>query len=65
MSNQNTKHEHTKCNQVGCDVAPAYRFTWAGQDEAAICEAHSRQMKTIAGAMGYHIQMIPLDSHAQ
>ncbi len=51
----------TKCNQKpACENPPAYRFTWAGQDEAAICEEHGRKLAGLAAAMGYYCQLIPL-----
>ena len=51
----------TKCNQKpACANPPAYRFTWAGQDEAAICEEHAAKLRNISAAMGYYCQLIPL-----
>ena len=55
----------TKCNQKpACANPPAYRFTWAGQDEAAICEEHAAKLRSICAAMGYYCQLIPLDGMA-
>ena len=51
----------TRCNQSACVHPPAYRFTWAGRDEAAICEEHAAKMRDICAAMGYYCQLIPLD----
>lgn len=55
-----------RCNQTDhqCEEPPAYRFTWAGQDEAAICEKHAAKMRNICAAMGYYCQLIPLDRMA-
>ena len=50
------------CNQQGCHNEAAYRFTWAGQNEAGICEKHAAQIKAVASAIGYHLQLIPLES---
>jgi len=51
----------TKCNQKpACANPPAYRFTWAGRDEVAICEEHAKRLHQIAEAMGYYCQLIPL-----
>lgn len=53
----------TRCNQKpDCPNPPAYRFTWAGRDEAAICSAHAVQLAYISKAMGYYCQLIPLDA---
>lgn len=49
-----------KCNQKDCPDPPALRFTWPGQDEAAICVVHAIQLNLIADAMGLHLQLIPL-----
>ena len=55
----------TKCNQKpACANPPAYRFTWAGHDEGAVCEEHGRKLAGIAAAMGYYCQLIPLDGMA-
>ena len=51
----------TTCNQNGCDRPAAFRFTWPGKDEAGICLAHSVALENVASAMGFHIQLIPLD----
>ena len=52
----------TRCNQKNpdCPEPPAYRFTWAGHDEAAICAKHAPRLAGIAAAMGYYVQLIPL-----
>lgn len=55
----------SECNQHNCNAAAAYRFTWPGQDEAGICEEHSQKLRALAQAMGFHIQLIPLDSEAR
>jgi len=49
-----------KCSQAACPLLPVYRFTWPGQDEAAICGAHVLHIRRIASAMGLHVQTIPL-----
>ena len=41
-----------------CSEPAAYRFTWPGHDESFVCEAHSRQLKGIAEAMGMHLQVV-------
>jgi hypothetical protein len=50
----------TRCDQKNCLKEGAYRFTWTGHDEACICEEHSLKLRDIAGAMGLHLQLIPL-----
>ena len=49
-----------RCNQSGCTEPGAYRFTWPGQDEAAICEKHVGKLRGVASAMGLYIQVVPL-----
>lgn len=51
-----------KCNQQGCDAEAEYRFTWPGQNEAGICEPHSRKLCAVASAMGLPLQLIKLVS---
>lgn len=50
-----------KCNQHGCENTPAFRFTWPGRDEAAICKPHSEKLKAITAAMGLYVQLIELE----
>lgn len=47
-----------RCGQYGCRNKGAYRYTWPGQDEALVCEAHVRKLRTVAGALGMHLQLI-------
>lgn len=49
------------CNQKGCALPGAYRFTWPGNDEATICEEHVGKLRGIASAMGMHLQVVPLE----
>ncbi len=48
------------CNQQGCKCPAAYRFTWPGDDEVGVCEDHAPKMRTIANAIGLHLQLIPI-----
>jgi len=50
------------CNQKGCGELAVYRFTWPGQNEAGVCERHSKAVTNVANAMGCYIQLIPLDT---
>ncbi len=43
-----------------CDNLAKYRFTWPGNDESVICEAHVGKLSSVANAMGLHLQIIPL-----
>ena len=57
----------TRCNQEGCTQPAAFRFTWPGNDEKGICVIHVERAKMIAQAMGFHLQIIPIEkesSHA-
>ena len=44
-----------------CLNEASYRYTWAGEDESFVCMEHEKQIKRIAGALGYHCQTIPID----
>lgn len=49
------------CRQEpACPNYAAYRFTWPGQDESFICDAHASKLRRVAQAMGMYIQLIPL-----
>ena len=37
-----------------------FRYTWPGRDEAYACVEHAKQLKNVAQALGFHLQMIPL-----
>ncbi len=52
------------CNQDGCEDPAAFRFTWPGQDEAGICFGHVDQLSSVASALGFHLQIIPIDLDA-
>lgn len=47
-----------------CEAAAAYRYTWPGRDESFICAEHSSKLRAVANAMGFPLQLIPLDSNA-
>jgi hypothetical protein len=49
-----------KCNQSKCLEEASFRFTWPGQDEKFICWHCMPMLKSIADAMGFHLQIIPL-----
>jgi len=50
----------TKCKQP-----PLFRYTWAGHDESFVCLEHAQQLKNIADAIGYYVQLIPLSGDEQ
>lgn len=50
-----------ECNQQGCELPGAFRFTWPGEDEAFICVYHQGTAETVAEAMGCHVQFISLE----
>ena len=43
-----------------CKNPAAYRYTWAGKDEARCCVEHAAGIRRIVRSMGYHVQLIPL-----
>lgn len=43
-----------------CGEHAAFRFTWAGRPESHACIVHGAQLATVAQAMGYPLQLIPL-----
>lgn len=49
-----------KCTQTGCDKPCIARFTWPGRDEAFACVSHALKLKSVAEAMGLHLQLLPL-----
>jgi len=48
------------CSTTGCRNYAAYRFTWPGKDESAICTEHVDALKGTASAIGLYLQVIPL-----
>ena len=52
-----------KCKQKNCDAAAAFRYTWAGRDESHACFTCATKLANVAAAIGYRVQMIPLDIH--
>lgn len=43
-----------------CDSIGAFRFTWPGEEEKVICTEHMPSLMTVAAAMGFYLQFIPL-----
>ena len=43
-----------------CDKPANYRFTWPGNPESFICYHHVVKLKSVAVAMGFHLQIISL-----
>ena len=52
--------DELQCNQVGCKQPAAFRFTWPGRDEAGICAEHESRLRSVAEALGFPLQIIPL-----
>jgi len=52
----------TRCSQEGCNQPSAYRYTWPGNDEAGVCEAHVGWVKSVAEGLGLHLQVTPLEA---
>lgn len=50
------------CNQAGCDKPAAYLMAWPGCEPGGICEGHSDKALTTAAALGFHLQLQPLES---
>jgi len=48
------------CGQEGCRNYAAYRYTWPGRDEAALCTEHVNTLRATADAIGLHLQVVPL-----
>lgn len=49
------------CNQVGCAEPAVYRYRWPGAQEKTICEAHSVQARSVATAMGFSLELRPIE----
>ncbi len=47
-----------------CENQAVYRFTWPGNNESFICEAHAIWIRRVVKAMGMHLQLIPLEEDA-
>jgi hypothetical protein len=50
-----------KCNQDGCDAPAVARYTWPGRPEAGACLGHVAQLKLTAHAMGFDLQVLPVE----
>lgn len=50
-----------KCAQSKCGADAAFRYTWAGRDESYTCATCAIKLANVANAIGYRVQMIPLD----
>jgi len=43
-----------------CKNLATHRFTWPGNDEKLICDAHLPKLKSVASVMGFYLQVLPL-----
>lgn len=50
----------SETKEIRCEMPPMFRFTWPGRDEAYICLEHAEKLKSIANALGFHLQLIPV-----
>lgn len=50
----------SECNQKGCGKPAAYLYTWPGRNLAGVCEEHKAKAASVADAMGFHLQFIPV-----
>lgn len=44
-----------------CGMPAVGRYTWPGDNEAGICALHLPTLAGIASAMGFHLQVIPVE----
>lgn len=52
-----------KCYQEPeCTEAPAFRYTWPGQEEHYACLRHKIELANVAAAMGFQLQFLPINS---
>lgn len=43
-----------------CGERAVVRYTWAGNGESYCCIEHAKEIKALADAIGYYVQMIPI-----
>lgn len=48
-----------------CTEKAAYRYTWPGKNESFICEKHVSKLIMVANAMGFPLQVIPLENNQE
>jgi len=48
-----------------CEEVPVVRYTWPGRDESYACIKHGLQIKGLAEALGFPLQLIPLSADKQ
>ncbi len=44
-----------KCNEIA-----VFRYTWPGRDESYVCMEHAKKLKSVAEALGFYLQLIPI-----
>lgn len=52
--------EIAMCKQEGCSEPATFRYTWPGKDESCVCVEHATKLKSVADAIGLHLQLIPI-----
>ncbi|MCK5605669.1 hypothetical protein KAR91_27490 [Candidatus Pacearchaeota archaeon] len=52
-------------DRIKCEEPAKFRYTWAGQDESFCCFKHGQQIRGVAQAIGYHVQLIELPEDAE
>ena len=60
MKKKNLKNNVETTKEKTCPNEAAFRYTWAGQDENFVCLEHAGWLKTVANAIAYHLQLIPI-----
>lgn len=54
--------KETKCCHGNCDKPSEFRGTWPGRDETGWCAKCADAALRVASAMGFYLQLIPLDN---
>jgi hypothetical protein len=65
MKNKNTENTKNDKSENTCQNIALFRYTWAGRDESFICLEHAGQLKTVANAIGYYLQLIPIEANPE
>jgi len=47
-------------NEHRCGAPSLFRYTWPGKDEAFVCVEHAGQLRRVAEALGFHLQLVML-----
>jgi hypothetical protein len=54
------------CSSTGCNGCAAFKFTWPGKDQSAVCALCAAKVRSVASSIGLRVELrsITAEEHA-